>query len=43
MSYTKGRHAMTWEGGGGWRRADFRSPEVGISAHADPYKWIKMI
>ena len=42
MSYTKGHGAMTWEGweGGG---ADFRSPEVGISAHADPYKWIKMI
>ena len=41
MSYTKGRRAMTWEGGGGG--ADFRSPEVGISAHADPYKWIQMI
>ena len=40
MSYTKGHGAMTWEGAGG---ADFRSPEVGISAHADPYKWIKMI
>ena len=39
MSSTKGHGAMTWEGGG----ADFRSPEVGISAHADPYKWTKMI
>ena len=40
MSYTKGHGAMTWEEWGG---ADFRSPEVGISAHADPYKWTKMI
>ena len=41
MSSTKGHGAMTWEGWGGG--ADFRSPEVGISAHADPYKWTKMI